>query len=190
MTYARLDDLKLWDLIVAGDKNAFGFIFKAYSNDLFKYGQKFTRDKACVEDVIQEVYLDLWQRRKSTAIRSSIKFYLLKSFRREIVRRIRQEHKSVGEVDSDFLREPSHLEHLFTQQVDDENRNRILAAIELLSDRQREAVYLKYYMGLGNDEIAHLMNMTVPSAYNLVFRALKCLKQQINNSVLLKADMK
>ena len=49
----------------------------------------------------------------------------------------------------------------------------------LLPRRQREAIFLKFYMNLNNHEIADLMKINIQSVYNLVFGALGNLKKQM-----------
>src|SRR5690554_4123038 len=97
MNYELLEDAQLWQLIASNDRGAFGHSFKLYAKDIFKYGQKFTGSREIIEDVIQDVYLDLWDKRKSTQIKVSIEFYLFTAFRREIIRRLaRSEERRVG----------------------------------------------------------------------------------------------
>jgi RNA polymerase sigma factor (sigma-70 family) len=189
MTYSNLQDRQLWELVMAGDKRAFGQLFKMYSKDLFKYGQKFTNDKSEIEDVIQEVYMDLWSRRQKTLIKSSIKFYLLKGFRREIIRRIKAKKKAEI-LDNDFFITPSHQEGMIQQESLEESSLCLHHAISNLPERQREVIFLRYYQGLENHEIASLMEMTIPSAYNLVSRALKVLKAKLNTPFFRESSTK
>jgi RNA polymerase sigma-70 factor (ECF subfamily) len=53
-------------------------------------------------------------------------------------------------------------------------------AVKRLSDRQREVVYLKFYEGFTNDEIAGVMEIKKQSVYNLIFESLRKLEEYLN----------
>ncbi|MBD8488583.1 sigma-70 family RNA polymerase sigma factor [Echinicola sp. CAU 1574] len=185
MNYEGLSDGQLWMLISADDRKAFGYSFKLYSKDLFRYGRKFTEAKEVIEDVIQDVYLDLWNKRKGTQIQQSIKFYLFTAFRREIIKRLSKLRKqeSMDYFSPEALLEASYLEGLIKQQGERESNQRLHSAILRLSERQREAVYLRYFADLSNQEIAKLMGISVESVYNLIFKSIKLLKGVMVNDV-------
>ncbi|KEO74265.1 RNA polymerase sigma factor [Anditalea andensis] len=176
MNYKELNDAQLWHLIASNDRTAFSYVFRIYSKDLFRYGQKFSQDKELVEDVIQDSFLELWHNRDKINIISSIKFYLLTSFRRELVRRMVNLRKNENlESIPETMFETSHLENLV--DVQEEKDAELHKAIGELTERQKEAIYLKYFMNLSYEEIAVMMQMQVPSLYNLVMKAMKSMKQ-------------
>ncbi|RYF73519.1 MAG: sigma-70 family RNA polymerase sigma factor, partial [Cytophagaceae bacterium] len=53
-------------------------------------------------------------------------------------------------------------------------------ALDRLPRRQREAVYLKFYQNMGNEEISKLMDINIQSVYNLIFGALGNLKKHVS----------
>jgi RNA polymerase sigma factor (sigma-70 family) len=56
---------------------------------------------------------------------------------------------------------------------------RLADAINQLTKRQREAIFLRYYHGLGNAEIAETMGISIQSFYNLTHEAIRALKKQL-----------
>lgn len=188
MNYETLHDAELWTMIASDDRGAFGYAFKVYSKDLFKYGQKFTGSREVIEDVIQDVYLDLWNKRKTTHIKSSLKFYLFTAFRREVIRRLSsfRQQESIEQFSSAILLESSYLEAVVKKQNLDESTEKLHKAIRLLSERQREAIYLRYFVELKYEEIAELMNVQIPSLYNLIFKSIRILKESLTEKVQYK----
>src|SRR5690554_2694263 len=93
MSFGKFDDPKLWKLIAKGNQEAFAQVYNVYAKDLFTYGHKFTLDADLIEDVIQDVFVHIWESRNSLTIQKSIKFYLFSSFRRELIKRINGSHK-------------------------------------------------------------------------------------------------
>lgn len=184
MKYEQLSQTELWGLVIYGDQKAFAHIFRTYSADIFKYGHRFTLDAELIEDVIQDVFVRLWESRANISIHSSIKFYLFSSFRRELVRKLKTNQKYVVLEDyhSDMAWEESFQEILIENQISLESTNKITSALENLSDRQKEAIYLRYVESLTYEEISCLMGVQVPSLYNLILKGLNAMRQFLSSS--------
>ena len=86
MDYASLNDADLWGLIVAGNKKAYAYIYNSYCPDILRYGFKFTSDSQLIEDVMHDLLVRIWEKRDRIQVNTSIKFYLLSSFRRDLIR--------------------------------------------------------------------------------------------------------
>ncbi len=169
MKFNTLEDNELWKLIAKGNQEAFAYIYTAYSKELYRYGYKFTLDSDVIEDVIQDVYVHIWELKKCIFIQKSIKFYLFSSFRRELIKRNTIAHKndSLDDFHSDILWQASFEEVLLENQITLESGNKITKALENLSARQKEAIFLRYIQELSYEEISILMGIQVPSLYNL-----------------------
>nr|WP_302180142.1 sigma-70 family RNA polymerase sigma factor [Chryseosolibacter indicus] len=166
-----------------GDKKALDYVFEKYVRLLYAYGAKITKNTGVVEDSIQDLFVELWHRRESISDVTSIKFYLLKSLRRKIVRNLAGINEII--VDESTL-EDYELEVEFSQefkiiqdQVSLEQRDKLSKALSLLTKRQREAVYLKFYEKVSYEEIAEIMNLGIKSAYNLIGKAIDILRSNI-----------
>ncbi len=187
MDYKTLKDAQLWTLISSGDREAFGFVFKAITKDLFKYGCKFTRNKSLIEDVIQDIFIGLWNTRDRAKIEKSIKSYAVTAFRRELIRRLSAERKIEGleGCSDDYFVQLSHMELNFQNQEIYQADNELHEAIRQLTSRQREAIYLKYFVELSYEEIAIALDMQVASLYNLMMKAMKSLKSILKKEKLI-----
>jgi DNA-directed RNA polymerase specialized sigma24 family protein len=74
----------------------------------------------------------------------------------------------------------SHEFFLITRQISEENQERLMKAFELLTKRQKEAIYLRYYDNLDYQQIAVIMQLKdVKYARTLIYRALDVLKVSI-----------
>ncbi len=175
MDISTLDDQSIWEKIGSGKECCFEYIYNKYSDDLFRYGQKICKDRALVEDCIHDVFLHLWQNRKKVRIKSSIKFYLLKTFKRNLIKKLDQKKGVSLDLLTDSqnsLWENSIQELLLEKQILMESNKNVRNAINHLSERQREAIFLRYMEGLSYEKTAELMNMQKPSLYNLVQKAI------------------
>lgn len=168
----------------SGDKLAFDTIYHRYIKLLYSYGTKITPDHALVEDCIQELFITLWTQRENLKETDTIKYYLFKALNRRIVRTLgktRQLHLQDGELPQTYLFSLSLAED--PEHLADEERNRqitlLKSAIAKLTDRQREAIYLRYYSRLSYEEVAEILNLTVKGTYKLVARGLCALKELV-----------
>src|SRR5690606_15958103 len=150
MKFDQLEDHVLWELISKGNSKAFAHIYNAFSSDLFKYGHKFTRDSELISDVIQDVYVHLWESRKTLSIQKSIKFYLLSSFRRKLVRKIKTDknQEALEDFHYNVSWQESFEEVLLENQISLESSIKVTKALENLSVRQKEAIFLRYIQEL------------------------------------------
>lgn len=179
MDFSKQTDAAIWKSISRGNNAAFVYVYETYSDVLFRYGLRITSDKTLIEDSIHDVFLRIWTRRSLLSITHSMKFYLIRAFRRDLIKKVKEIRKKrfaeLSDVDRHW--EESFQELLLENQIILESNENVKAAINHLSDRQREAVFLRYIEGLEYQQIAELMQMKVLSLYNLLQKALKNLSQ-------------
>ena len=175
------EDHVLWQLYREGDKQAFGRLAERYYRTLKQYGLKFMVGDVVVEDCIQELFLQLWQNRLQISGTASVKHYLLKALRHHILQHLRnQKRLSQEELDWDSsIAEEADSETLLIQQESLISlTNTIQAQLACLPDREREALYLRYYESLTIPEIAEVMNVNRQSVSNFLQKALNKLRNQ------------
>lgn len=183
MDYASLNDADLWALVVAGNKKAYAHIYNSYSPDMLRYGLKFTSDFQLIEDVMHDLLVRVWEKKDKIQIAASIKLYLLASFRRDIVRELNasMNYRTLEYGHQDIAWEASFLELLIEKQIYLESDEKIKNSLSSLSVRQKEAIYLRYVERLTYEEISEMMQIKTQSAYNLVFRSIQFLKDQLKD---------
>ncbi|MBX2842956.1 MAG: sigma-70 family RNA polymerase sigma factor [Flammeovirgaceae bacterium] len=177
-----MENLNLWKEFKEGDKTAFSKIFNQNIKILYKYGSKFTPNGEIVEDCIQDLFLDLWRNRKTIGETDSIKNYLLGALRRRIIRKTqksRQLNTDVELENYDFQLEINTEDHLIKAELKEEGKEKLKGAMENLSKRQKEAIYMKYFHEMNYDEISQALNINYQSARNLIYGGLKTLKDNI-----------
>jgi len=69
----------LIDRLKAGDKTAFTILFTWYYQDIVRFSDTFTKNTDVSEELVQEVFVNLWENRDSLSIENSLKSYLLKT---------------------------------------------------------------------------------------------------------------
>lgn len=173
-------DALLWSHFRDGDQEAFVSIFKNYYSSLFTYGCKITPQKALIEDCIQELFIDLWRTNGKSEI-SFVKAYIFKAFKFRLIKIIEKNNKSSRITDapgkSSF--EISKEMLLISEQKDHDLTEKVLNALEKLPARQKEVIYLKFYLGFSYEEVSHIMNINYQATRNLVYKSIKGLKKTI-----------
>ncbi len=176
-----MGDIQLWERFKSGDKEALSQIFHDHIKILYKYGHKFSRDQQLVEDCIQDLFLEIWQRRENLGSTDSIKRYLLGSLRRKIIRKDQRVKKHLSDkVEMDeynFEVEFTCEKLLIDQEISAENKAKINRGLSQLSKRQKEAIYLKYYADLDYQEVSEIMSLNYQSTRNIIHSSLKKLRQ-------------
>ena len=177
-----IDDKTLWDNLRAGNKNAFNDLFRKFYSELFYYGVKITPNADLVEECIQEVFIRIWETRLNLSDVKNIKSYLLISLRRLVLLKKEKEKKySKLDIDSaekySFLFEENEFEK--HKEIQEEVRTVLLDAINLLTKKQRELIMLFFFHELSYPDIAQVMDISVPSVRNLMYRTLVRLRDVI-----------
>jgi len=147
---------------------------------LYRYGRKFTGDENLLEDCIQELFIELWQAKTRTPV-VSVRAYLLKSLKYKLLKAYRKSRDMVpisGEGEESAF-ELSHENFLIAGEENEEKKRRVLKALEQLSGRQKEIIYLKYYQNLSYDEVSEIMNINYQVARNLLYQAIRSLKNRL-----------
>jgi len=180
MDFYKEDDAGTWDRFKHGDEDAFSTIYSGYSKRLYFYGLKFTRNHSLIEDSLQDLFFDLIRNRKNVGATDNILRYLLTSFRRKLFRKLKSENRydfNCDEGSCNFEVMYS-IEHEIVLEENVNERNLLYAgALKQLTPRQKEAIYLKFSNGLEYEEIAEIMEMGLESCRNLVYRAIKTLRE-------------
>jgi RNA polymerase sigma factor (sigma-70 family) len=177
-----VSDAQLWLQLKNGSEFALGKLIKKYFNPLQNYGYKFVRDEDFVKDCVQEVFIEIWQRRDRLSIPDSIRAYLLSSVRKRVMREgvrqqiIKEDTPADLENDRHFV-ELSHEWSLIEKENVVFLTEKVSNLLNRLPKRQREAVYLQFYQNLERDEIAQIMGIHPQSVSNLLQTAFKLFRE-------------
>ena len=185
-----MNDRDIWNRFKAGDNDALNVIYADYSKKLYLFGLKLTPNHTVVEDSIQDIFTDLLRNRRKLGDTDNILFYLLKSFKRRLIRQLQKEKRyNLKNTNEDFVFDIIYSrEHEIIQK---ENTNLKLQslhqAINQLTPRQKEAVYLRFTEELEYKDIAEIMEMSIEACRNLICKSIKSLKDALqgDTSILL-----
>ena len=180
------NDVLLWQAFKKGDSSAYEQLYKKYFKDLGRYGLRLNPDKDLVEDAIQDVFIDLWRRKEFLSDVENVKLYLYRATRNQFNRTIQKDIFEGSEDINNFL---DYLGTLSSEQESIENESNqirtrsIQNAMNNLSNRQAEAIHLRFYQGLSLDEIALIMKIQKQVVKNLLSKSYIILKISLKNLI-------
>jgi RNA polymerase sigma factor (sigma-70 family) len=141
----------------------------------------FCLDSERVKDCLQDLFRDLWLEREHLTTRvQNIRYYLLSSLRRRLLRSLQKERRYQSDLPDDsfdFELIPSRESAMIADEIYNDQKAKLQQGIATLTRRQREVIYLRFYQGLSYSEIARIMVMKVDSIYNLISKAIGLLKR-------------
>lgn len=173
-----IDKISLLNGLQRGEELAFALLYNQYADLLYSYGTGLGFAKEDIEDSIQEIFCNLYLNHSKINEINNLKFYLLRALKNRLLN-VSQASRTQNFIDMenvDFYTEVTVLDDLIDAEDRTAIQKKIQSYLDELTGRQREAIYLRYIEDLDYEEIAELMNMTVPSIRNLVFKAIKQLR--------------
>lgn len=182
-----MEEKKLWNKLRSGDAKALETIYLTYFDELYRYGRNYTADLNTLEDCLQEMFVDLWNRRERLSETDAIKPYLLVTLKRRIFQAIKKSRKT-SQLETNEIQFDAELaidQIIINKELHTEQSEALKKAYEHLSARQKEILYLKYYSDLAYDEISEIMDLNYQSARNLVSRALQKLSKHLLMIIIL-----
>lgn len=163
--------------LIASDKGAFEKLFGAMSKPLYLYALRLTRVQPLAEDIVQEVFLRIWQRRTTLDPNRSLRALLYVSVRNLALshERTQVNRQTLLAGMDQQMSTPSPEEAAWAKMLG----NHIKEWINELPARRREAFQLSRFDGLGYGEIADIMGLSVKTVDNHIWKALQHLKERL-----------
>ncbi|WP_121245956.1 RNA polymerase sigma-70 factor [Mucilaginibacter phyllosphaerae] len=177
-----LSDTDLWDAIRLNDELAFTALFDRYWVRLYKTAQTYIKDHEVSEEVVHDVFLNIWERRHVLQIDSFANF-LLTAVRYQVYNRMRA-------AKSPVFFNTAHLPELMDSNAGENHINEQELQQELnrqlvqLPKRCQEIFYLSRMLQLSNREIAAKLGISKRSVENQLTVALKHLRMFLKHTAI------
>lgn len=174
-----VSDSMIWEWLGEGDVRALKTLFLRYHDYLYHYASKLSGNHLLAEDCVHDLYFRLWNRKENLGIVHSVKSYLWVSLRRDVVR---AKNGNLKEILTDDITKYSPQiyftpeEFEFSPERKSDSSAALTQALNQLPSRQKEAIFLKYFNGMGYDEIEMIMDINYQTARNYVSDGVQNLK--------------
>ena len=163
-----------------GDNNAFSSIYNKYVDELFAYGIGLGFERETLKDAIQDTFFKFYTNKKQLEGVTHLKYYLFRMLKNRLFDIYKSSNKEniVDVTNLPFLIEPSVLDELIANEDKATIETEIKNLLKILTDRQKEAVYLRFIQELEYEEVANLLDMTAPAVRKLISRAIKRMRDE------------
>ena len=179
----RLDERPLVERVRAGDSLAFERLFRRYYAALCTFAARIAGSDAIAEDVVQDVFRRIWERRESWTIDTTVTAYLYGATRNGIFDYRKHERVVARWEDAAFaaaeqadpVLDPAPDEIVYAAEL----AAAVESAARDLPERCQQAFLLKWTDGLTYDEIAEVMDISRKTVEMQMTRAYKRLREQL-----------
>jgi RNA polymerase sigma factor (sigma-70 family) len=174
---------ELWEQLRSGKRSAIEDLYRFNYQVLYSYALKISGDKELSMDCVQDLFVRLWEKREQLNEVSKVRSYLLQSIWHSVVKIMKKQNKNVlinenGHYDIEVVF--PHLDSLIVSQEKDAKKKTLDHALNNLSSRQKEIIFMQYYEGLTIDEIQQITELKYQSIKNLTHRAMIVLRESFN----------
>lgn len=157
--------------------------FRTYYNQLCNYALTFTRDADVSEDLVQDLFIKIWESRRHLLSDSSIRYYLFTAIRNNCISWLRREKQLVivPWTDQDAAAEPE----VYPKETPEPQKDEMVVlqqAVGLLPPKCREVFLLSRFSNLSYKEIATELNISQKTVENQLSKALKIIRAFLKQS--------
>ncbi len=172
-------DIKLYNQYINGKKEAFETLYKKYKNKIQYFIYNIVKDHQKSEDITQEVFIYILQNKFKK--QCSFKCYLYTIAKSRALNYIKSEKRKT-QIAEQYLKENEEEQDILELIEKQENKEKILQAINLLDDKYKNAIYLVKIEGMTYKETAEILGQTTQNIKNLVYRG----KKELRNILIKK----
>lgn len=173
-------DPVLWQALREGNRAALETLYKRHYPSLYRYGCKISASKEVVQDCLQDLFFQLWVKKEGLQEVKSVRFYLMKWLKRDLVRQVTGKgngQKLIISIETEENGVEVAVEDFFEEkEIQSVQAQLIKKALNELTNKEREVVYLRFFMNLPYEEICQIMNVNYQVVMNYMHRAMKALR--------------
>ncbi|WP_321290072.1 RNA polymerase sigma-70 factor [uncultured Sunxiuqinia sp.] len=184
-TESKHIDKNLLRKLKDGDRYAFQVIFDAYSERLFHFAYSYLKDSNNSEEIVQDVFLRLWEIKAEIDEDKSFKSFLYKMTVNRVFNHLK--HQIVRQKYEEHL---MNLTPAYSDTPEEELRSKELSdkvqeVLIKLPEQKRRIFILSRLKGYSNAEISEELGLSVRTVENQIYRATKFLKEHLKDDFLL-----
>jgi RNA polymerase sigma-70 factor, ECF subfamily len=178
--FELIEDDELMVCLANDDRKAFEYIFRTYYQDLCRFGTTYVKDKDVAEELVQQIFINIWERRYELTISTSMKAYLFTAVRNKSFNYLKlqlpKEYKKVDVDNVGFVDASNKEEDIIFEDL----KIYVAKAIDTLPVKCRAIFNLSRNSGLTYKEIAEELDISVKTVENQIGIALKKMREQLS----------
>ncbi|WP_346883034.1 RNA polymerase sigma-70 factor [uncultured Algibacter sp.] len=178
-----MEDRLLIQQFQEGNLKSYETLYKKYYKVLVVYAKQFVKDLQVAEDITQDTFVTVYEKRENIEIHTSFKSFMYTVVRNNCLNYLKKEAKM---VDAPFSQNETLTEEEDTTTITNiELAEKLIESISKLPRQNQEIFKLSRYRGLTNEEIATKLNLTKRTVETHISNALKKLRADLLSIILL-----
>ena len=174
-------ETEIYQSIIAGNQAAFEMIFKTYYQPLCRYAFSFLNDRNEAEEIVQNAFIKVWERKSDLQVQTSLKAYLYTMVRNASLNRIKHERIKQQHVQNQMRVMESARELVSEKVMSNDLEAKIYSAMNTLPEQCRLVFQLSRFEELKYQEIAEQLQISVKTVENHMGKALKLMREQLKD---------
>ena len=164
------------------NKEALEWVYKKYWSKLYIYAFNVLHEREICEDIVQEIFIDLWSRRNDIQI-VDLNSYLYQSAKFQIFNHFRKsKYKKQLLMKFDLIEEQYKIDELYEKE---ELKTHINKAISKLPEQRRIIFQMSRHEGLSNKEISEKLSISLQTVKNQISESIKYIRKSMKNIYML-----
>jgi RNA polymerase sigma-70 factor, ECF subfamily len=178
-------DTLLVTMLRQNDKDAFRVLYNRYSKKIYYFSLKYIGNNTEAEELVQSVFISVWEKRMSLDPDNSVKSYIYKAAVNYIYNFLKRKAIRDRFIESEIKNGQDSSDNTYEQVFFNDLERSINSAVETLPPQQQKIFQLSHFDGLSHKEIAKKLDLSVRTVENQMYRALKIIKNNIDRGIFL-----
>jgi len=177
---SKTQEYELLQQLIEGDAQAFTEIYELYQDKIFAFAYKLTKSKEDANDVVQEIFIKLWQRREQIKIELNFGAYLRKMTQNhvyDLLQKMAKDRSLQEKIKTNIQALQNKTEQ---DLLGKELQKAYLEAIENLPPQRKKIYQLSRDEDLSYDEIAERLNLSRNTVHNQMVSAIRSIREYIS----------
>ena len=172
----KTSDRKIMNQLRKGNIKSFEFLFHQFHPGLVLYAGSILKNSELAEEVVQDVFYNIWKNRREFRLTTSWKSYLFKSVYNNSLMEIRKMKREIPMDEEKFINE-NNISVDASGEIQKEELNEVIEkTLNSLPERTKEIFTLSRFEGLKYKEIALKLTISVKTVEANMARALKAFR--------------
>jgi RNA polymerase sigma-70 factor (ECF subfamily) len=164
-----------------GDTESFCLCYDIYFAPLCSYASRIIRNADESEELVQDLFLEIWQNRSRLPENGSLRAYLFTAVRNDCIDHLKHRKIEKKYADEYLLSAVSHYENIYSDLIDRDIQTQLDSAMNKLPGKCREIFTMSRFSHLSYREIAEKLGISVKTVENQMGNALKTLRKELGH---------
>lgn len=178
--------INLWIQFLNGNETAFSQLYCLFFDDLLTYGRRVGGDNEMVEDLIQDLFLKLYQKKIILADNTRLRPFLFRALKNLIYNQLLRNERLRPLPNYDLAFDLNYtIDEQLSLTHDQGLSDEVHRILKGLTGRQKEIIYLRFVHEMSFEDISEIMEINIQSARNLLTRSMEKIRKEVSPATIL-----